>query len=291
MTTLDKGFLERYGITPNRALGQNFLCDANAIEKILAAAKAGGEFVLEIGPGLGALTQGLARRAERVMAVEIDNAMIAPLSEKLAQYENVKILRADFLKASWEEMAPPGGGDFIAAGNLPYYATTPICLKLFEQAGRIRSITVMVQKEAARRFFAGPGDKAYGPLSVIARSWYDAARVMELPPDCFYPQPGVDSTVVRLERAEAVPNIAPQAALTAVTACFAMRRKTIINNLLAAGISRPEALSALQETGVKPEARAESLEPRRLIALAEALKALGMDKSGRAARGIWLFRE
>lgn len=274
MTTLDKGFLEQYGITPNRALGQNFLCDANAIEKILAAAKAGGEFVLEIGPGLGALTEGLARQAERVVAVEIDNAMIAPLSERLSEYANVRILHADFLKASWKEMAPPGGGDFIAAGNLPYYATTPICLKLFEQAGRIRSITVMVQKEAARRFFAGPGDKVYGPLSVVARSWYDASCVMELPPECFYPQPGVDSTVVRLVRAEDVPGIDPKTALKTVGACFRMRRKTIINNLLAAGIPRSEALSALKESGVKPEARAESVEPRRLIALAEALSGL-----------------
>ncbi|MEL7602798.1 MAG: 16S rRNA (adenine(1518)-N(6)/adenine(1519)-N(6))-dimethyltransferase RsmA, partial [Bacillota bacterium] len=218
--------LSAFGLAPNKALGQNFLADNSALSALLDALPGDRLPVLEIGPGLGALTGGLLDRSNRVVAVEKDAAMAAAL-QSLTPEERLTVVEADFLKADLNELhALLGGGEFVVAGNLPYYITTPCVLKLLSSGLPMRALLLMLQQEAAERFFALPGDRVYGPLTVLAACGYKAEEVLRLSPAAYYPQPDVHSAVVLLTQTAAAP---PVGFLTFLQAAFAMRRKTLVN--------------------------------------------------------------
>ncbi|MEG1548733.1 MAG: 16S rRNA (adenine(1518)-N(6)/adenine(1519)-N(6))-dimethyltransferase RsmA [Clostridia bacterium] len=258
---ITRQLLKQFHITPNRALGQNFLCDVSAIDKILAAVAH--MPVLEIGPGLGALTDGLLSRGLPVAAVEIDSAMVAALSTRFAKAPNLNLIHADFLKIDMQRIVSVLGTRFVVAANLPYYATTPICARLL-RSEHITSITLMLQKEAALRFTAQPGDRVYGPLTVLARYLYAVTPLFSLSPASYWPQPDVDSSVITLSRLD-TPYLPELPRL--LDAAFAMRRKTLLNNLKPLDISADLILSC----GVDPSARAETLDVNAFVKLCTLL--------------------
>lgn len=259
--------LHEKGLTPNKALGQNFLSDQSAVLAIVDAAEIDGKPVLEIGPGLGALTGSLLARASRVAAVEIDRRMAEILSERYGG--ELLLYREDFLKSDLASIRDAlGGKSFCVAGNLPYYITTPICMKLLENASYVESMTLMVQEEAAGRFFAKPGDRVYGPLAVLSQAFFDAESVMRLSPESYYPQPDVYSRVIRLARNEQP--FLPGLPLLLRDA-FRMRRKTLINNLKASYPDTPAVQSSLRECALSLDVRAEALSASDYIKLYQAL--------------------
>lgn len=261
--------LAEFGLTPNRALGQNFLADDGAARRIADAASIAGLPALEIGPGLGALTLPLMERASRVTAVEIDGAMAKALSRAHGGDGKLEIVHADFLKFDLEGYAR-GAGKYCAAGNLPYYATTPIAMKLLSCPILPERMALMVQKEAAARFTAGVGTKQYGPLAALTRLYYDCAALMALSPASYYPPPEVESVVLAFSRraeAEAAPAL-PKL----LEVAFSMRRKTLVNNLRAAGFGKEEARALLASLDIPENARAEQVEPGLFAALAKAFR-------------------
>ncbi len=250
------------GFVPNKALGQNFLTDENVIRAILDAADCQDKTVLEIGPGTGALTVGLLERTEHVFAVEKDGRLCEMLSERFG--ERLTLLHADFLEADVESLVQ--NRPWHAVGNLPYYATTPIVLKLLSLLPE--SMTLMVQKEAAERFFTGPGDRVYGPLAVMAQCFYIVKTVLSVPRSSFSPAPDVDSAVVRLER-NGVQEQDSAAYLAFLKQAFSMRRKTLYNSLM-----RDSRLpAALQACQIPQDARAEALDAETLLRLYRTLQA------------------
>lgn len=260
-----KTLLASFDMEPNKALGQNFLADDDAVRAIAVTAYCDGLPVLEIGPGLGALTRGLLECGANVTAVELDRKMCACLEKLFENDPALTVINCDFLKFDIDSFA--ARGDFSVAGNLPYYITTPICMKLV--TGRVlpRRMTLMLQKEAAARFTAQCRTKLYGPLSVLCRLYYDCRTVMTLSPSSYYPQPEVESAVVMLERKDGVSPVPglPRALETA----FSMRRKTLSNNLRAAGFSREEAEALLARCDIAPSARPEEISPELFRSLAQ----------------------
>ena len=276
-------------LRPNRALGQNFCTDGARLAAMADAAAADGLPVLEIGPGLGALTEPLLLRAPRVVAVEKDAALCAALRARLCAHERagrLALYAADILR--FDVPGAMDGAPFAAAGNLPYYITTPIAEYLLPLLPS--SLTLMVQREAGERFFAGPGARVYGPLSVLTQLYYEPERLMDVPRGCFYPQPEVDSLVVRLARRRGAPPEAPQRVLAFCRRAFSMRRKTLLNNLLPAGRPAPQgksggcaaagddaramqaaAAAALAALRLRSDVRAEALAPEDLLALLRLL--------------------
>ncbi len=248
------------GFVPNKALGQNFLTDARVIEAILDAAQIEGKRVLEIGPGTGALTEGLLARASFLAAVEKDGRLCDFLNARFG--ERLGLLHADVLNADIPALM--GGENWHAVGNLPYYATTPIVLRLFSFLPE--SMTLMVQKEAAQRFFAAPGSRVYGPVAVVSSCFYEVSEVVRVPRGSFRPQPEVDSVVVRLWRNE-TRAVYAGAFLSFLKRAFSMRRKTLANNL-DRDARLADALAALQAPA---DARAEALSPEALLHIFEAL--------------------
>ena len=242
---------------PNRALGQNFLADGAVIARILDAAKIDGALAVEIGPGLGALTGPLLGRAARVIAVEKD-ARLSALLMRLLPDEKLTVVTGDFLEVDMAALT--GGNAWHAVGNLPYYVTTPIVEKLL--SGAPDSMTLMVQAEAAERFFAEPGARVYGPVAVMSQYFYKPQVVCGVPRNCFYPQPEVDSTVVRLCRAQDRP-LDPAELLRFLKRAFAMRRKTLRNNL----VPRSGFDAALERLGLPAGVRAEAVAPEQLASL------------------------
>lgn len=257
-----RALLAEREITPNRALGQNFLVDDGCLAEIARAAEGGGMPVLEIGPGLGSLTRALLPEAAAVLAVEKDARLAEILRETLPD-PRLTVVTRDFLDADVPVPAEDGG--YVVAANLPYYVTTLIAEKLL----RLHPLrmTLMVQAEAAGRFFAAPSDRVYGPLAVTAAAYYRAERILDAPRSSFFPQPDVDSTVVRLTRRDGAPALPPARLLGFCKLAFAMRRKTIQNNLK----SVPGAADALETLGIPPTARVETLPPETLLALAQLL--------------------
>jgi len=263
-----KDRLTALGASPNKALGQNFLVSGEALSAMVQWLGEENPLpILEIGPGLGGMTEALIAHAPKVVAVEKD----AVLAEGLRGYfpaEKLTVLTGDFLKAALEEIhALLGGGPFLVAGNLPYYITTPICLKLLSAGLPIQRMLLMVQKEAMDRFFAAPGDRVYGPLRVMTALGYEASPLLTLSPASYYPQPTVSSGVVALEGKEELP---PKQLLGFLEGVFAQRRKTILNNLLGMGLTKDRAMAVLETAGVAPGVRAESLPPDTLFALYRA---------------------
>jgi len=248
------------GFVPNKALGQNFLSSVSIIEAILDGAQAEGKRVLEIGPGTGALTEGLLSRAAYLAAVEKDGRLCELLQERFG--EQLTLLHADVLDADIPALM--GDAPWHAVGNLPYYATTPIVLRLLSLLPE--SMTLMVQKEAAERFFATAKDRVYGPVAVITGSCYRVKVVVNAPRGCFTPPPEVDSVVVRLERND-TPVSNGNAFLSFLKQAFSMRRKTLYNNLN----KDDRVLPALAAMGCPADIRAEALSPEQLLHIFETL--------------------
>ena len=258
----------KYGFKFSKSLGQNFLTDGHIIEEIVEASGAGPEdLVIEIGPGMGVLTQLAAERAGHVVAIEIDESLIPILQENLAGCDNVEILNQDVLKTDINEIIARCHKEFgtkrvKVIGNLPYYITTPIIMKLLEDGIAADSITIMLQKEVAERIEAGPGSKAFGAISVAVQYYCTVDHVVKVPKEVFMPQPKVDSAVIRLnilpDRSVKVRN--EELYFRVVKAGFGMRRKTLSNSLtLLGGIEKSEIVEALEKAGIEPSRRAETL--------------------------------
>lgn len=276
-----KGILEKYGFSFKKSLGQNFLIDTNVLNRIVDFAEMSSETAaIEIGPGIGALTEQLAKRAKKVIAFEIDQRLLPILAETLEPYDNVKIIHSDVLKANVrqiveEEFEP--NQDIMVVANLPYYVTTPILFKLLEEQLPIRGIVVMLQKEVADRIAAAPGTKDYGSLSIALQYYTEAETVMIVPRTVFVPQPNVDSAVIRLtKREEPAVTVQDEAFFfEVVRASFAQRRKTLMNNLVnnLQGIPKDKDLleQMLQEAGIDPKRRGETLTIEEFGRLSDAL--------------------
>ena len=263
-----------YGVVPLKKLGQNFLADANVLTRIASAAGLRADACcLEIGPGAGALTAELARRAARVVAVEVDRGLIPLLQFTLQAFDNVRIVHGDILKQDLHALAREhfGGAPFAVVANLPYNITTPAVMRLIESGLPITHMVFLVQREVGERFCAMPGTKEYGALSVAVQYAYTVRRLFTVSPNCFMPKPKVESVVVRLEARERPAADVDDTLLFfgMVRALFAMRRKTVANNLFA---YRPDAakevlLNALNSAGIRPDARAETLSIAELAGL------------------------
>lgn len=259
--------LQKYNFSFRKKFGQNFLIDGNILEKIVDAAQiTDTDCVLEIGPGIGTMTQYLAERAKAVVAVEIDTNLIPILNDTLSSYSNVKIINEDILKVDINGVVEEqnGGNPIKIVANLPYYITTPILMSLLEKHINLQSITVMVQKEVADRMQAGPGAKDYGALSLAVQYYTKPEIITKVPASCFMPRPNVDSTVIRLTRYEQPPVEALDEAylFAVIRASFNQRRKTLINGLSNAGnlgISKERAAAVLEQMGLSAQMRGETL--------------------------------
>ncbi len=256
------------GIMPKRSLSQNFLIDEAKRDEIINALNPAGQAVLEIGPGLGSLTEALILRAERVVAVELDDVLSCALKAAYP-HKNLKVLTGDFLKQDFSCLYKElGNRPFLVAGNLPYAITSPIMYKLLSSELPICRMALMLQLEAADRFFANPTERAYGPLTIAANSAYNARRLMQLPPSSFYPQPKVRSAVVLLEQKP--PPLPQKGFLAFLKLAFSMRRKTLFNNLINY-YSEEQIQQALSLLGLDTACRAEALLPKTLLSLYNAL--------------------
>jgi len=271
-TTQTKQLLNEFGLTPNKALGQNFLSDESAISSILDAADIDEKCVFEIGPGLGALTVPLVKRVKKLAAVEIDASLYDVLKTRLKDATNVLLIHRDFLKLDLSKLCMDffGGEGFCVVANLPYYATTPICMTLLSGGYPIESMTLMLQKEAAERFFTPPETKIYGPLTVLAQFGFTAKKVLSLSPAAYYPVPEVDSVVIHLVKKANTPFL--KALPPLLNTAFSMRRKTIFNNLKPLFGSREALVDALDACGIDPVMRAEAIEPEAFARLARKIE-------------------
>lgn len=276
-----KEILNKYGFSFKKSLGQNFLIDPNILRNIVSHADLTEESgAIEVGPGIGALTEHLARNAKKVVSFEIDQRLLPVLEDTLSPYDNVKIVHSDVLKADVKaviEEEMPGIKDIMVVANLPYYVTTPILMKLLNDRLPIRGFVVMMQKEVADRISAKPGTKAYGSLSIAIQYYCTAEVAMIVPKTVFMPAPNVDSAVLRLIRHDEPPvKVIDEDFLFEVARLsFAQRRKTILNNLqvgLQNGKKEKEAiLAALEAAGIEPTRRGETLSIEEFGALADAL--------------------
>ncbi len=250
-----KKLLKEYGLTANKALGQNFLVDEAALAEIAALAQCEGKSVLEIGPGLGALTDELAKRAKKVVCVEIDAAMCALLEKTLDGAQNVAIINRDILKVKNAELAALLGGSFTVCANLPYYITSDTAMKLIDSDLPVERMVLMMQREAAEHFLAVPKQKCYTAASVIAGRMYEISEALRLPPSSYYPEPTVHSSVLVFKRSG---KPYESAYSTLVRTAFAMRRKTLANNL-ASLYEKALVPAMIERAGLSPSCRAEEL--------------------------------
>ena len=271
--------LRKYGFHFQKKYGQNFLIDGNILEKIMAASGiTGQDCVLEIGPGIGTMTQYLAERAREVVAVEVDRALIPILEDTLSAYDNVTVICQDILKTDIRRMVEErnGGKPVKVVANLPYYITTPILMGLLESGVPLESITVMVQKEVAERMQVGPGTKDYGALSLAVQYYAKPETVMQVPPACFMPRPNVGSAVIRLTRHGQPPvRVKDERRMfDFIRASFNQRRKTLVNGLAnAAGLelSKEAVTVARGQMGLPPTVRGESLTLEQFAVLSDLL--------------------
>ncbi len=267
-----KHILRSFGLHASRRLGQNFLISPAVVRGVVDAAEiASGDHVLEIGPGIGTLTQGLLEAGAEVTAVELDKKLPAVLAETLRGYEHLTVVQGDILKTDIGALM--GGEPFKVAANLPYYITTPILLALLEQKLPITRIVTMVQKEVAERMTAPPGGKDYGALSVAVQYHTEPEIVLDVPPNCFLPAPEVDSAViVCVVRKTPVVAVKDEPLFfRVVKAAFGQRRKTIANALKTLGVSRERIDGALSAAGVATERRGETMSLAEFAAVTDAL--------------------
>ena len=277
--TATRELLEEFGLATKHRLGQNFLIDTHVLEKIISAAGiTKNDCVLEIGPGIGTMTQYLAENAGHVVAVEIDRNLIPILKETLADYDNVTVINEDILRVDIKALAEEynGGKPIKVVANLPYYITTPIIMGLFESGVPIDNITVMVQKEVADRMKEGPGSKDYGALSLAVQYYAEPEIVANVPPNCFIPRPNVGSAVIRLTRHKEMPVEVKDPALMfkIIRASFNQRRKTLQNGLGNAPelpYTKEQIAAAIAEMGLTPTIRGEALSLAQFAQLSDIL--------------------
>ena len=258
--------LQKYNFNFQKKFGQNFLIDTHVLDKIIAAANiTKDDLVLEIGPGIGTMTQYLCESARQVVAVEIDKNLIPILEDTLSSYDNVKVINDDILKVDINKIAQEenGGRPIKVVANLPYYITTPIIMGLFESHVPIENITVMVQKEVADRMQVGPGTKDYGALSLAVQYYAEPYIVANVPPNCFMPRPKVGSAVIRLTRHSEVPVEVKDEKLMfrLIRASFNQRRKTLVNGLNNSpevDVPKEKILDALEQMGMPATVRGET---------------------------------
>ncbi|CDC40162.1 ribosomal RNA small subunit methyltransferase A [Butyrivibrio sp. CAG:318] len=259
--------INRYEFAFQKKFGQNFLIDQGIVEKIVReAGVTKDDFVLEIGPGIGTMTQILCENAREVAAVEIDRKLIPILNDTLSEYDNVTIINDDILKVDINKLAEDknGGRPIKVVANLPYYITTPIIMGLFESHVPLDSITIMVQKEVADRMQTGPGSKDYGALSLAVQFYAKPEIVVNVPPECFMPRPNVGSAVIRLKRHETRPVDVKDEKLMfrIIRASFNQRRKTLangLNNSPEIGYTKEQIAAAIEELGRGASIRGEAL--------------------------------
>lgn len=259
--------LQKYNFTFQKKFGQNFLIDTHVLDKIISSAEiTKDDFVLEIGPGIGTMTQYLACAARKVVAVEIDKALIPILEDTLSDYDNVEVINEDVLKLDIDKLAKEqnDGKPIKVVANLPYYITTPIIMGLFENHVPIESITVMVQKEVADRMQVGPGTKDYGALSLAVQYYSKPYIVANVPPNCFMPRPNVGSAVIRLtaHKTRPVEVVDEKLMFKLVRASFNQRRKTLqngLNNSPEIQFTKEEIIKAIEELGRGASIRGEAL--------------------------------
>ena len=258
--------LQKYNFNFQKKFGQNFLIDTHVLEKIIEESGiTKDDFVLEIGPGIGTMTQYLCENAREVAAVEIDKNLIPILADTLSAYDNVEVINDDILKVDINKLAEEknGGKPIKVVANLPYYITTPIIMNVLESGIPFADMTVMVQKEVAQRMCAGPGTKAYGALSIAVQFYTDPRILFTVPPHCFVPQPEVDSTVIQLvPKQDKLPVSDREKFFRIVSAAFSQRRKTLVNALANSGnfqMSKEEIAVLLQRFGISASVRGEAL--------------------------------
>ena len=262
-----KEIINKYSFAFQKKFGQNFLIDSNVLESIIRGAEiTKDDFVLEIGPGIGTMTQYLCEAARQVVAVEIDKMLIPILEDTLSEYDNVEVINQDVLKVDIKSLAEEknNGKPIKVVANLPYYITTPIIMGLFESGVPIDSITIMVQKEVADRMQTGPGSKDYGALSLAVQYYATAKVILNVSATCFMPRPNVGSAVIRLTRYEEPPvKVKDEKKMfSLIRASFNQRRKTLVNGLGNAGlpgITKESASAALEQMGLSPTVRGEAL--------------------------------
>ncbi|MBR2765849.1 MAG: 16S rRNA (adenine(1518)-N(6)/adenine(1519)-N(6))-dimethyltransferase RsmA [Blautia sp.] len=270
--------IQKYPFTFRKRFGQNFLIDSHVLDKIIESSGISkDDFVLEIGPGIGTMTQYLAEAAREVCAVEVDRDLVPILQETLSQWDNVTVLNQDILKTDLPALVQEfnHGMPIQVVANLPYYITTPIIMNLFESGIPLKSITVMVQKEVAMRMQEGPGSKEYGALS-LAVQYYAQPQIMAIvPPNCFMPHPKVSSAVIRLDRYGTPPVQVKDEKFffSLIRAAFNQRRKTLANALRndpKLGLDKDKIESVLKECGLDPGVRGERLSLEQFAMLSEA---------------------
>lgn len=285
MPTLDSisgtvAILDKYNFNFQKRFGQNFLIDAHILDKIVSGAGVNkDDCVLEIGPGIGTMTQYLCERARRVIAVEIDKSLIPILADTLSEYDNVTVINEDVLKVDIKEIVDKynEGRPIKVVANLPYYITTPIIMGLFESHVPIDSITVMIQKEVADRMQVGPGTKDYGALSLAVQYYSKPEVIAYVSPECFIPKPKVGSAVIRLSKYEKPPvEVGDEEFMfRLIRASFNQRRKTLangINNASDIHVNREELQAALEKMGMDLNIRGEKLTLEQFAELSDILR-------------------
>lgn len=271
--------LDKFGFKFSKSLGQNFLIDGNIVRNIVKGAQVNkDDYVLEIGPGIGTLTEELALNAKKVVAVEIDRNLLPILDYTLSKHDNVEIVEGDILKINIHDLIDEklNGGPIKVVANLPYYVTTPIIARLIEEDLNIESITVMVQKEVAQRIVAPPGNKQYGSLTVFVNFYSDPEILLSVPKTVFMPQPKVDSAVIRLNMKEPPVDIDKKLFFKIVKAAFGQRRKTILNSLSnrELGLDKEQVKELLERSNISPKARAENLKIEDFIKICQTIPSL-----------------
>jgi 16S rRNA (adenine1518-N6/adenine1519-N6)-dimethyltransferase len=276
-----KEIINEYNFAFQKKFGQNFLIDSNVLENIVSAAEiTKDDFVLEIGPGIGTMTQYLCEAARQVVAVEIDKMLIPILKETLSEYDNVEVLNQDVLKVDIKSLAREKneGRPIKVVANLPYYITTPIIMSLFESKVPIESITIMVQKEVADRMQTGPGSKEYGALSLAVQYYAQAKVMLNVSANCFMPRPNVDSAVIKLTRHKMPAVFVEDEVLLfkIIRASFNQRRKTLVNGLKNSSelnFSKEQIINAIKNIGKDENIRGEKLTLEEFAQLSNCLTA------------------
>ena len=277
-----KEIINKYSFAFQKKFGQNFLIDSNVLESIIRGAEiTKDDFVLEIGPGIGTMTQYLCEAARQVVAVEIDKMLISILEDTLSEYDNVEVINQDVLKVDIKSLADEknNGKPIKVVANLPYYITTPIIMGLFESGVPIDSITIMVQKEVADRMQTGPGSKDYGALSLAVQYYATAKVILNVSATCFMPRPNVDSAVIKLTRhKEPTVNVADEKLMfKIIRASFNQRRKTLVNGLKNSpelSFSKEQIVKAIEKIGKPETIRGEALTLEEFAELANAFTEL-----------------
>lgn len=277
-----KEIINKYSFAFQKKFGQNFLIDSNVLESIIRGAEiTKDDFVLEIGPGIGTMTQYLCEAARHVVVVEIDKMLIPILEDTLSEYDNVEVINQDVLKVDIKSLAEEknNGKPIKVVANLPYYITTPIIMGLFESGVPIDSITIMVQKEVADRMQTGPGSKDYGALSLAVQYYATAKVILNVSATCFMPRPNVDSAVIKLTRhKEPTVNVADEKLMfKIIRASFNQRRKTLVNGLKNSpelSFSKEQIVKAIEKIGKPETIRGEALTLEEFAELANAFTEL-----------------